>query len=74
MLGPRKVNAAGQKWAWSANAYAKNKAEAEKAAFAAARWQFLIVAGKVLNSRNVTPVPMEKPGVATRGAVLPVPS
>jgi hypothetical protein len=72
LLGPREVNAAGQRWVWSAVAYAKNKSESEKDAFAAARWQFLIVAGRILNSKNVPAVPMVQPGVATSAIEAPV--
>jgi hypothetical protein len=72
LLGPREVNAAGQKWVWSVNAYEETKAAPEKTALSAARWQFLIVAGRILESKNVTTVPMTRPSAAPGSAVAPV--
>lgn len=74
LLGPRKVNAAGQRWIWSATAYSKTQSAPEMTALSAARWQFLIVAGKVLKSKNVTAVPMARPSTAPGSAVAPVSS
>jgi hypothetical protein len=68
LLGPREVNAAGQNWVWSAVAYSTTRSASDKTAVAAARWQFLVAAGKILNSKNVTAVPMANPDVATSAA------
>lgn len=69
LLGPRKVNAAGQQWVWAANAYASTKTTADQAAFSHARWQFLAVAGKVLKSKNVRTEPIARPSAATGSSV-----
>ena len=54
LLGPRKINKVGQEWIWAISDYLTTKAEPEAAAVAEARWRFLIVAGEVLKSKNVT--------------------
>ena len=61
LLGPRKVNKAGQHWTWAASSYMTEKTEANKVGLSSARWEFLKVAGKILKSKNVTNVPMTKP-------------
>src|SRR5690554_2929616 len=61
LLGPREVNSAGQRWRWAAAEFAKSKTITNKAILSDARWQFLIAAGEVLKSRNVTAVPMANP-------------
>jgi len=66
LLGPRRVNAAGQKGVWAASEYATSKADVEESALSAARWQFLIVAGKVLKSKNVTAEPPDKSSATSR--------
>jgi len=74
LLGPRKVNAAGQAWVLSGNDYAKNRTETAKSAFLAARWQFLIVAGKFLNSSNVSTASAKQTDAVSRPAASPVPT
>jgi len=64
LLGPRKVNAAGQQWVWAANAYARTKTTRDQTALSKTRWRFLVVAGKVLNSNNVSTEAMTRPGAA----------
>lgn len=64
LLGPRRVNAAGQQWVWAARSYAGNKTPLAKDALANARWQFLVVAGEYLNSQNVMMEPMTEPNAA----------
>ena len=54
LLGPRKVNAVGQNWVNAATALTKDKTDLSHEAFRSARWQFLVVSGKVLKSENVT--------------------
>lgn len=63
LLGPRKVNNAGQKWLWAITDYLKTKSEPAAAAVAEARWQFLVVAGAVLSSKNVTTERTIRPGM-----------
>lgn len=60
LLGPRKVNAAGQQWVWAAKCYERSKSAEDRTALSRARWQFLIVAGEVLSSKNVTPEPLAR--------------
>jgi hypothetical protein len=72
LLGPRKVNAAGQAWVVSGNEYAKNRTETTKSTFHAARWQFLIVAGKFLKSSNVSTSPPKRTEAVSSPAASPV--
>jgi hypothetical protein len=58
LLGPRDVNAAGQRWLWAATTFAKSKTKEDRTALSAARWDFLVSAGGILGSRNVTAEPM----------------
>lgn len=60
LLGPRKVNSAGQQWVWAAKSYEKSKTAEDRTALSKARWQFLIVAGEVLSSKNVTTEPITR--------------
>lgn len=56
LLGPRKVNAAGQQWVWAATDLFHARTDAAKRkAWADARWAFLVAAGKELESKNVGP-------------------
>ena len=68
LLGPREVNAAGQRWLWAAAAFAKSKTAADKTTLSNARWHFLITAGEILKSRNVTAEPMASLGAAPSNA------
>jgi hypothetical protein len=74
LLGPRKVNAAGQRWVWAAKSYAENKTPLGKSSLAKARWQFLIVAGEILDSQNVTREPMTQRSAPPRSAMATTPS
>lgn len=58
LLGPKRVNAAGQKWIWAAG---EVRDLHDRTAASAARWQFLIAAGGVLRSLNVGREPLKKP-------------
>ncbi|WP_162924920.1 hypothetical protein [Mycetocola zhujimingii] len=73
LLGPRKVNAAGQRWFSAANNYAKTKTTPARTALAEARWEFLIVAGEILNSKNVRTAPTTEPGSTSARGVTPAP-
>jgi len=68
LLGPREVNATGQQLVWAANDFGTTKDEQHLADVGAARWQFLLAAGKVLKSKNVTPEPMVRPNAESVGA------
>lgn len=60
LLGPRNVNRAGQRWMKALGAFAENRDDGARVdAVNAARWRFLVVAGRVLKSRNVTEHPPE---------------
>jgi hypothetical protein len=58
LLGPRSVNAAGQRWIWAAQGFGASDDEMVKAATSEARWEFLIAAGRVLKAKNVGDRPL----------------
>lgn len=53
LLGPRSVNAAGQRWIEAFDAPSTPGLPIDKAAYAESRWAFLVAAGRVLRSENV---------------------
>jgi hypothetical protein len=61
LLGPKKVNAAGQRWAWAGADFKKGDSAAAQKEWGDARWGFLIAAGKELKSRNVGPQQLVRP-------------
>ncbi|CAN5209772.1 hypothetical protein BH11ACT5_BH11ACT5_21880 [soil metagenome] len=73
LLGPKRVNAKGQLWVGSA--IARGKGEVGDQETSAARWQFLIVAGRVLKSKNVgkQPPPRFESPTSPSGDVTVVP-
>lgn len=64
LLGPKGVNAAGQRWAWAGADFKNDKSEAAKKEWNDARWGFLIAAGKELKSKNVQPQEPVRPVAA----------
>jgi hypothetical protein len=61
LLGPKKVNEAGQRWMWAANALQKKDADSIET-WRQARWNFLIAAGKELRTGNVGDQPLSRDG------------
>lgn len=57
ILGPKKVNAAGQDWMSATLAFATDRSAAQKASMSKGRWRFLIAVGKELGSKNVGDTP-----------------
>lgn len=53
LLGPRSVNAAGQRWIEVFDAPSTPGPPFDRAAYAESRWAFLVAAGRVLSSENV---------------------
>jgi len=61
LLGPRTTNAAGQKWVRAITVCSHEKTAPNDASLSAARWNFLVAAGRILKSRNVTATPTSNP-------------
>ena len=66
LLGPRSVNAAGQRWVWAIADYLKTKDDHDNEELKSARWQFLIAAGEQLRSKNVGAAPLSRPAAGQR--------
>lgn len=67
LLGPKSVNAAGQRWLWATSGLISEETPAARESWDRTRWQFLVEAGKVLNSRNVGIAPLPRDDTARDG-------